>query len=126
MEKQCYLTSLRRKMNELISPETASALKKVFNAIVLYGGFALLGGVIKIAFGIQNGESFLNATIKYGLVCLPMGVLCGWGAESLNINEVVPFAAAFLAGHASYNIVTNIELKTSTWLLQLLSGGKIK
>lgn len=113
-------------MFEFLDEVAESRVKQLVSACVLYGGLALLGGLTRVALGIQKGESVKNAILKYGLVSLPVGVLTGWGAESICTAEFFPFAVSFLAGHISYNIVTHIEQNTTKWFIQIISKGKLK
>ena len=101
-------------------------LKAICSMIMLYGGFAIMGGITRIVLGVQNGETIKNAILKYSIISLPVGVLSGWGAEELAVAEFFPFAVAFLSGHISYNIITAVEQRSTKWLIEILTRGRLK
>ena len=96
----------------------------IFEAVVLYGGFALLGGVSRVVLGLDDGETFKGAVLRYMLVALPVGVLAGWGLEGVTSHEFIPYAAAYVAGTAAYNIVHYISRYSIQDFIKLLRGLK--
>ena len=81
----------------------------LIEAIFLYGGFALVGGVSRVILGLDEGETLKGAFLRYVFAALPVGVLAGWGMEGMTSHEFLPYATAYVAGTAAYNIVRYIS-----------------
>ena len=105
----------------------ASKTSHILEAVALYGGFALVGGVSRVVLGLDEGETLKGAFCRYMLVALPVGVLTGWGSEALTNHEFFPYAAAYVAGTAAYNVVryiSNYTIKDFINLIKLMRGNK--
>jgi len=111
-------------LNPLVSASLLVKLKSILEAGILYGGFALLGGISRVILGLEEGETLKGALLRYLFAALPVGILAGWGTEGLTPYEFFPYAAAYIAGTTSYNVVLYTSKHSFNDLIKLIKSYK--